>query len=96
MKQNIIMSSVGRCGASWVCGVISEIHRQIYGETIEWNWGISRYIATTTKYYFPEGFNQVLYINPLNLLKVPCHLLYIYIYSLVCLRIDKRIVVFWQ
>ena len=52
-------------------GIISEVHKQMYGEIRHWNWGISRLMATTTKYYFPKGFTEVLNINPLNLLKRP-------------------------
>ncbi len=43
----------------------------MFGEIRHWNWGISRLMATTNKYYFPKGFTEVLSINPLNLLKRP-------------------------
>jgi len=71
IKKNIIIVSVERCGASWVCGIISEIHKKMYGEIMNWNFGISRILATVDKYYFPKGFNEVLLINPLKLLNRP-------------------------
>lgn len=71
MNNNVIMVSAGRCGASWACAVISEIHKEVYGVEKHWNWGISRYMAINDKYYFPEGFNEVLYVDPMKLLNRP-------------------------
>lgn len=67
--MNLIVLSMEAGGASWLGAIISQMHYNFTRKKIFWNFEISRLIATDNRYYLPEGFSCVFYVNPLNLLK---------------------------
>lgn len=65
--MNIIVVSTERCGISWVCKIISEIHEKMFGTCPEWNYEISRVDARKKHLPLPQGWNTVYNIDPQKL-----------------------------
>jgi len=66
---NIIVVSNERCGISWICKIISEVHEKMFNTTPEWDYEISRLIARKKHLPLPQGWNTVYDLNPEVLLE---------------------------
>ena len=69
--MNIIIISMEGCGASSIAPIISQMHEVFYGKRIQWLMEISRVIASSNEYLFPEGFTSVYYVDPKMVLERP-------------------------
>ncbi len=67
--KSVIVLSVERSGGSWMCAIISEIHKRFYGKPIYWDFEISRLMAIHEKYNLPITYSTVYYVKPSWLLK---------------------------
>ncbi len=61
-KSNCFLTTE-RCGASWICAYISEVHRQLFKKPIYWDYEISRIIAIDPKYDLPKTHCSVYYVR---------------------------------
>lgn len=67
VAKNVIVTSFRLSAIGWFTGVLSEIHKAIYGIPINWNYEISRFECTRERRPLPQGFSTVWNANPLIL-----------------------------
>lgn len=67
--KNVIVTSYRLSAIGWFTGVLSEIHKAIYGDHIKWGYEISRFECTRDRRPLPMGWNTVWLANPLTLAK---------------------------
>ena len=67
VAKNVIITSFRLSAIGWLTGVLSEIHKAIYGNPINWNYEISRFECTRERRPLPQGWNTVWNANPLTL-----------------------------
>ena len=67
MVENVIVTSFRLSAVGWVTGVLSEIHKAIYGLPIRWGYEISKFECTRARRPLPMGWNTTWDANPLTL-----------------------------
>ena len=67
VAKNVIVTSFRLSAIGWFTGVLSEIHKAIYGNPINWNYEISRFECTRKRRALPQGWNTVWNADPLTL-----------------------------
>ena len=56
-------------GVGWFTSFLSEVHNEMFGVPIRWNYEISRFEATRERRSLPKGWSTVWNANPVILLK---------------------------
>ena len=65
--KNVIVTSFRLSAVGWFTGVLSEIHKAIYGLPIRWGYEISKFECTRARRPLPMGWNTTWDANPLTL-----------------------------
>lgn len=65
--ENVIVTSFRLSAVGWFTGVLSEIHKAIYGDPIRWGFEISKFECTRERRPLPMGWNTTWDANPLTL-----------------------------
>lgn len=63
-EMNIMVVSLERCGISWIGKTLSDIHEDMFGIAIEWNYEVSKVMATRNRFPIMEGWNSVYDVDP--------------------------------
>jgi len=67
-EANVIFNSLDRTGISWVVRRLDWLHKEMFGEEIDYSPEISRVIASRKRFPLPEGWYNVYDCNPQDLL----------------------------
>lgn len=66
---NVMVVSNERCGISWMAKVISQVHENMFGMPIEWNYEVSKVAARKKHLPLITGWNTVNDVNPILLIE---------------------------
>ena len=69
LDQNVILTSVQLGGVGWFTSILSEVHKDMFGLPIRWNYEISRFEATRVRRPLPKGWCTVWDARPEDLVK---------------------------
>ena len=69
LDKNVILTSVQLGGVGWFTSILSEVHKDMFGLPISWNYEISRFEATRVRRPLPRGWCTVWDARPEDLIK---------------------------